>query len=235
MTGMPDMAGGTTRTPEVGRTAGTARTARTAAIVLAAGGGGRYAGPTHKLLATVGCGEDAVPLVVRSVGAAVAAMSATGLVGLFVVTGAVDLDDVLEEHALAESVVIVPNPAWRDGLATSLHAGLERAATVGCEYAVIGLADMPAISPEDWVAAARCETSSQVAVTRWSDGRLTPPVRLHRGVWAELPSSGDVGARALWDTGAPGSRAEIPRPGSGLDIDTAADLDALDALEAGPA
>lgn len=220
MTGMPDMAGGTTCAPE---------TARTAAIVLAAGRGGRYAGPTHKLLAPVGRGEDTVPLVVRSVGAAVSGLRIARLAGLFVVTGAVDLDAVLEGHALADSVEIVPNPAWSDGLASSLHAGLERAATAGCEFAVIGLADMPGVSAEDWVAVARSGASSPVVVTRWSDGRLTPPVRLHRSVWADLPMSGDVGARALWGRGAPGWWAEIPRSGAGLDIDTVSDLDALDA------
>ena len=86
-----------------------------AAVVLAAGA--RSSGPAHKLLARVG----GRPLVAHAVGAAVASGLPT-----FVVTGAVNLRGMVDPAA-----VLVENPRWPEGQATSLQAGITAAATAG--------------------------------------------------------------------------------------------------------
>jgi len=73
----------------------------TAAIVLAAGGGSRFAGDAHKLLADF----RGRPLVAWAVEHAIEA----GLDQTIVVTGAVDLEDVLPA-----GVTVVPNPRWAE-------------------------------------------------------------------------------------------------------------------------
>ena len=78
----------------------------TLAVVLAAGGGSRFTGPQHKLLA---------PLPEGSVGrVAVERAIAAGLDGTLVVVGATDLD-------LPSGAVVLTNPRWREGIATSLQ------------------------------------------------------------------------------------------------------------------
>ncbi len=183
------------------------------AVILAAGEGSRYGGGVHKLLDDA----DGVPLVVRAVRAALDA----GL-GVLVVTGGLDVEPVLRRHG-AGAARVVANPRWADGLAASLGAGLDVARSEGWEAAVIGLADMPGVSAADWSAVA-AEAATPVAVVRWDDGHRSPPARLHRSVWDDLPTAGDAGARILWSA-RPELVTDVPRPGPGADVDTRADLD----------
>lgn len=187
----------------------------TAAVVLAAGAGTRFEGPGHKLLEPVG----GVALVARAVAAPVAA----GFTEVLVVTGAVDIGAALGAHGSAAAVRVVHNPDWRLGLASSLACGLSAAAAAGCDAVVVGLGDMPGVSAADWLAVAACD-ASPVAVSRWLDGRTSPPVRLHCDVWSALPTAGDSGARAFWSARAD-LVTEVARDGSGVDVDTRADLD----------
>jgi len=180
----------------------------TAAVVLAAGGGTRFAGTTPKLLAPV----RGKPLVRHVLDAATAA----GLDGVYVVVGAVELD-------LPGGVTVVRNHRWAEGLATSLAAGVEAAREGGHDAVVVGLGDQPGITTAAWrnVAAA---TGTPVAVATYG-GVRGHPVRLAREVWDRLPASGDAGARAL--VGArEDSVTEVPCPGSGADVDTVEDLTA---------
>ncbi len=190
---------------------------KVAAIILAAGSGSRFAGKTHKLLTPIG----GVPIVVRAVTAALDA----GFRDVIVVSGAVPLASTMEGSGVAQRIVLVDNPRWKEGLAGSLRAGLEVAAERGHDHAVIGLGDMPAVTAEDWAAVAR-ETSTPIAVARWSQGRRSPPVRIHSSLWPQLPVSGDAGVRALWET-EPTLATDIPRPGTGHDVDTEEDLAAV--------
>ena len=178
-----------------------------AAVVLAAGAGSRFQGRTHKLLAQVGNR----PVVAHAVGAAVASGLPT-----FVVTGAVDLKGMVDPAA-----ILVENPRWADGQATSLQAGIAAAAAAGHDAVVVGLGDQPLVGPSAWSALAACE--AQMAVATYNS-RLGNPVRLGSQVWPHLPSIGDQGARSLiWE------RADlvvrVPCLGDPADVDTVEDLE----------
>src|SRR5438445_13367716 len=103
----------------------------TAAVVLAAGGGSRFADGA-KLLAPF----RGRPLVAWAVDAALAAE----LEETIVVIGQTSLADVLPS-----SVTVVNNPDWAEGIATSLQAGLGAADSTGHDAVVVGLADQPRV------------------------------------------------------------------------------------------
>ena len=180
----------------------------TAAVVLAAGGGTRFRGATHKLLAELG----GRPLVARVLDAAIAAR----LDAVYVVVGAVEL-------AVPPGCTVVRNPRWEEGMATSLAAGIAAADADGREAVVVGLADQPAVPSEAWrlVAAA---TATPLAVATYG-GVRGHPVRLAASTWPALPATGDVGARALL-VGKEFAVTEVPCPGSAADVDTVEDLTA---------
>jgi molybdenum cofactor cytidylyltransferase len=181
----------------------------TVAVVLAAGGGSRWAGDGHKLHAVV----DGRPIVHHAVTAAIAA--AIGPV--VVVTGAVDLPG---ETAALPGLMIVANPRWSDGQATSLAAAITAADTLGADAIVVGLGDQPFVTPEAWRAVAT--SASPIAIATY-DGVRGNPVRLARSVWRLLPTSGDEGARGVARM-QPELVEQVPCGGSAADIDTVADL-----------
>ena len=179
------------------------------AVVLAAGGGTRFAGATHKLLAEI----DG-----RSVHEhAVAAVVAAEIGRVVVVTGAVAL-------ALPDEVIVAHNPLWSQGQATSLRTGIDAAAVLGADAVVVGLADQPFVPADAWRAVAGAPPEWPIVVATY-DGRRGPnPVRLHRSTWSSLPVAGDEGARGLI-RGNPSLVREVPCSGSPADIDTLEDLD----------
>lgn len=181
---------------------------RTVAVVLAAGGGSRFAGDAHKLLAPF----QGKPVVTHAVEAVLAA----GIGEVVVVAGAVELAD-----ALPAGVHVVHNPRWAEGQATSLQAGLAAADRLGCEAVVIGLGDQPLIGPGPWRAVAAAPAPIAVATY---EGRRRNPVRLAREVWGDLPAEGDEGARALMRV-RPDLVGEVPCEGEPADIDTLEDLE----------
>ena len=81
-------------------------------MLLAAGGGTRYDGATHKLLAPF--------RGTTVVGAALTALVASGLAPLAVVTGAARFG------AVPDAVEVLDNPAWAEGQATSLAVAVGR-------------------------------------------------------------------------------------------------------------
>ncbi len=184
---------------------------RTAAIVLAGGGGSRFTGERHKLLTEL----DGRPIAERAIATALDA--AIGPV--VVVTGAVDLGGL--DADVLDRVIRVHNPDWAAGQSTSLQVGLAAANRLhGVDAVVVGLADQPAITAEAWrrVAAAR----APIAIATY-DGRPRNPVRLAREVWPLMPTEGDAGARAVARL-RPELVEQIPCPGSAADIDTLEDL-----------
>ena len=183
------------------------------AVVLAAGGGSRFAGPGHKLLAE----RDGRSVVEHAV-----AVAREALGDVLVVTGALQLPSAVTAMS---GVRVVHNPRGAAGQATSLATAIELAKSDGAgddaiDAVVVGLGDQPDITAESWRRVAA--STAPIAIATY-DGRRRNPVRLHRSIWHLLPSTGDEGARALTRLRAD-LVEEVPCSGSPGDIDTLEDL-----------
>lgn len=187
-----------------------------AAVVLAAGRGSRF-GDDPKPLARLG------PRTM--LGHSVASPTSAGLRPIVVVVGYRGDDVAKAAGTLAE---IVENPAWEEGMSTSLRAGL--AALVpdpGVSAAVIVLADQPRVGADAYrrVVAAHQEGAALAVATY--GGQRGHPVLIGREHWAEaMKLTGDEGARSLL---AAHAVVEVPCDGTGssADVDTPADLQTL--------
>lgn len=182
------------------------------AVLLAAGGGSRFEGDTHKLLAPL----DGRPVLAHAIDALVA----SGLEAI-VVTGAVDVD-----HLVPDEVATVPNPGWDAGQATSVRAGIDQARRRGHDAVVVGLGDQPFVTGAAWQAVAAAEAALAVATY---DGRRGHPVRLGRDVWDLLPGDGDEVGRAVMRA-RPQLVMEIPCDAGHTRADRTADIDTLEDL-----
>jgi CTP:molybdopterin cytidylyltransferase MocA len=183
------------------------------ALVLAAGGGSRFVGTTHKLLTTV-----AGKAVVRHV---LEAVARSGVSPIIVVTGAVPLDEVLAAPLPGNpEVVVAHNARWQAGMASSLQCGLAVARQRGLAGVVVGLGDQPGIPADAWRQVAN--TDAPIAVATYSGVRRNP-VRLHAELWNQLPHDGDEGARTLIRV-RPELVTEVACEGNPDDIDTADDV-----------
>jgi molybdenum cofactor cytidylyltransferase len=186
-------------------------TGHLAAVVLAAGGGSRFAGSEHKLLASF----RGRPVVAWAVESAIAAAVGPTVV----VSGSVPLAELLPE-----GVVPVENPHWADGQATSLAVAVEWAKNRGMDAIVVGLGDQPLVPPGAWRTVAGTDADAAHPIVAASYGGVRGnPVRLDRRVWSLLPRSGDEGARVLMRE-RPDLVAEVPCDGEPVDIDTREDL-----------
>jgi len=181
----------------------------TAAVVLAAGGGTRWTGEGHKLLARW---RDR-PVVEWAIEAAVQA----GLDDVLVVTGAVDVP-------VPPGALEVRNERWTEGQATSLQAGVRAAAERGHDAVVVGLGDQPGVTAEAWRLVADAPPAPPIAVATYG-GRRGNPVRLAAEVWSFLPTTGDTGARVLM-LARPDLVGQVACPGDPFDVDTVEDLTA---------
>lgn len=182
---------------------------RIAIIVLAAGMSSRMGG-ANKLLATF----DGVPLVRRTVERAVASKAARTVV----VTGhAAEAVEAALEGTGAECIA---NPAYREGLASSLKAGL--AAVSEADGVMVLLADMPGVETAHLDSLLAAFNAAPRAVVRAAHGgRGGNPVILPRSLFAAIAwLEGDVGARALVEaSGLEVVEVEIGQ-GAHLDVDT---------------
>lgn len=192
-------------------------------VVLAAGGGSRFHGPTHKLLAPL----HGRPVVHHAIEHAVH----SGAGPVVVVTGAVDLD--LGDLDLggpdlggpAARVTLVSNERWSYGQATSLVRAVQAVDELhpAADAIVVGLGDQPFVSSRAWRTIAQAPPEHHIVVASY-DGRRGPhPVRLHRALWAALPRTGDDGARTLIREHS-ALVHEVPCAGTAADIDTLEDL-----------
>jgi CTP:molybdopterin cytidylyltransferase MocA len=182
----------------------------TAAVVLAAGAGSRFAGDSHKLLAPF----RGRPLVAWAVEHALAG----GLDETIVVQGAVDLTGVVPS-----GVRVLTNERWAEGQATSLGVALDHARDAGHEAVVVGLGDQPLVHPSAWRAVAAAPGEPPIAVASY-DGRRGNPVRLGATVWGLLHLEGDEGARELMRRRSD-LVGEVACEGSAADVDTVEDLE----------
>ncbi len=108
-----------------------------AAAVLAAGGSTRFADGSKQLAELRGR-----PLVASAVDAPLAVAE---FAAVFVVSGAVDLNGVLPDGA-----IVLDNPRWAEGQATSLGVAVHAARVGGFDALVVGLADQPFVGADAW-------------------------------------------------------------------------------------
>jgi CTP:molybdopterin cytidylyltransferase MocA len=187
-----------------------------AGLVLAAGGGRRLGGRPKALLQHHGR-----PLVEYAVGV----LRAAGCTRVHVVLGA--RSDAVRERAELAGCVLVENPAWEQGMGSSLRAGLDSLAGTGAGAALVSLVDQPGIGPEAAgrvLAAYRDETS---LVSAAYDGVRGHPVLFGRAHWAGIAetATGDRGARAYLKAHESAiTLVECGDVAQPYDIDTTADL-----------
>ena len=190
--------------------------ANLAALVLAAGGSSRYGG--CKQLVEV----NGASLVRRAV-AKLAPLLPLERIG--VVVGA-DWKAVSRE--LAEwPVNIVHNPHWRQGLASSLKAGIN-SLQPECAAALITLCDQPLVSSQSlrqllnlWA-----ERPTRISAARFA-GAVGAPAVFPRDFYPELLElEGDAGAKSVLARH-PERLVALPIPEAEFDLDTPADLEKL--------
>ncbi|NKC14460.1 MAG: NTP transferase domain-containing protein [Gammaproteobacteria bacterium] len=168
-----------------------ARAPRIAALVLAAGQSRRM-GERNKLAAALG----GSPMVRHSV-QAIARSKASPVV---VVTG---FEPQRVTAALADLAVrLVHNPAFGEGLSTSLAAGIAslEAGDEDAEGVVVCLADMPLVAPaiiDQLIAAYDPVEGREICVPAWRGKRGNPVLFGARFFAAMRRVKGDVGARHL--------------------------------------
>lgn len=179
------------------------------AVLLAAGGGSRFRGDTHKLRAPL----HGRPVLAHALDALVASE-----LEAVVVTGAVDVVDLVPD-----GIDVVPNPQWERGQAGSVQVGIDVARQRGHDAVVVGLGDQPFLTADAWRAVAGADAAIAVATYH---GRRGHPVRLGAAVWDLLPAAGDEVGRAVMRS-RPELVREIPCQGGDApvaDIDTLEDL-----------
>ena len=190
---------------------------RIAAIVLAAGRSSRMGGP-NKLLAEI----DGKPLVRRATEAALGSRAAA----VTVVTGHME---PAVRAALADlPVAFVSNPAFAQGLSTSMKAGLG-AVPEDAEAAIVCLGDMPAIESAtiDKLLEAYAPERGQLIVVPTHGGKRGNPVVIARRFFDDLARvEGDIGARQVIQ-GYPEAVVEVE-----IGAAVALDLDTPEALAA---
>lgn len=153
----------------------------TVAVLLAAGSGSRFAGPTHKLLAPLRRtpGGPHIPVVAHALKAMLEAVTApdSPFVGAVVIDGAIDLTALVDSTQLdavtsdrahsdpgAADVEVLHNDLWQSGQRSSVRLAIEAARQRGCTQVVIGLGDQPFVSPLAWTRLAHADAAIAVAV-----------------------------------------------------------------------
>ncbi len=178
-------------------------------LILAAGEGSRF-GPSSKLAQEL----DGRPVLEH----AIAAQSAVAEIERIVVVLGAHADELLDvvHFGRAEPVVC---DGWHEGMSVSLRYGVE--ALSGADRILVTLGDVPSVTPEVIRRFLDTPDGSRAAY----DGRPGHPVALGPPQLQRLRTlRGDAGARTLVD-GSP--LIECSDLGSGKDVDTPQDLEAI--------
>ena len=188
------------------------------AIILAAGGSGRFGQPKQLLPFQ---GESLVRRVVRS------AIDA-GSVSVIVVAGAAR--DRIETELCGTPAVIVENPGWQRGLGTSIRCGLlhVRSLQPESDAVVLLVCDQPFVDASVIQSLiAEWENSRKPIVACCYAGTLGVPVLFDRSCFEELLSLPDeTGAKALLHSRF-ADVAQMEFEKGSIDIDTPADFQSL--------
>ncbi len=178
-------------------------------VLLAAGSGSRFHGPSHKLLAQID-GKAVVSFAIE-------ALISAKLDYKVIVGGCVNLSNLVPP-----GLVVLDNPNWRTGMATSLQVGISYAIDLNADFVIVGLGDQPFISSSTWTKLAEVQGCA-LAVASYG-GVSRNPVRIERSLFERLPKDGDEGARQLIRENRD-KVCYVECEGSPFDIDTWEDLD----------
>lgn len=191
---------------------------RFGAVILAAGASTRMGAP-KQLLAL-----DGRPLVVRTVEAALAS-SAWPVV---VVLGA--HAEKIRPVLARLPVLIAENPAWAEGMAASIRAGVTmlRQFSRALDGALVALCDQPAFSADTiaQLVAAQHATGRSIVAAHYNNRHGAPALFLREHFEALSHLTGEEGARTLLN-GDSARVAAVDLPALALDLDTPADVAAL--------
>ncbi len=203
---------------------------RVGALVLAAGESSRLGTPKQLLP-----DADGTPLV----SAVVHALHAAGCDPIVVVLGAYADEVVLALIEDATTVHFVPNRSWREGMGSSIRAGIAAMSTHGMMEDVAGVVvaacDMPTADRahfsalrDAFVTGASGDVSVRVASEYASpDGARTTrgiPAVIPRRDWPQLLTlTGDRGAKGMFETS---DTLTVPLARGSFDLDTPADVSA---------
>ena len=172
-----------------------------AAVVLAAGGGSRFAGPDAQAARRL----PGRPVVAWAVEAARRRPVSTRP------WSSPARSTLRRWSCRRRSSVAATTRDGPTGQATSLAAAVDWAARDGHDAIVVGLGDQPLVAAEAWRRWPAATVDTPIVVAAY-DGRRGNPVRLDRSVWPLLPRSGDEGARVLMRE-RPELVAEVPCAG----------------------
>lgn len=187
---------------------------RFGAVILAAGESSRMGTPKQLLLV------DSQPLVVRAVDAALASAAWP----VVVVLGA--HGEKIRPLFARHPVLIAENPAWSEGMASSIRAGVTtlRQFSRQLDAALVALCDQPAFSADTiaQLVAAQHTTGRSIVAARYLGRHGAPALFLREHFETLTHLTGEEGARALLNGDA--SRvAPVELPALALDLDTPAD------------
>lgn len=186
---------------------------RVVAIVLAAGEGRRMGGP--KALLRDG---DATFLA-----RACARFSAAGVPPVAVL-GA-EAGRVRDAAGMPAETAVVVNERWREGMLTSVWAGLDAAERLGAEAVLVHPVDNPFVAPGTIASVVAALAEGAAIAVPSHDGRRGHPAGFARSVWPALRRAPlDGGARTLLQA-RPELVVHVPAgPDCLVDIDTPEDL-----------
>lgn len=202
------------RSPDLGLPIST-QSLRIGAVLLAAGASTRMGQPKQLMLL------DGKPLVVR----AAECLLATETWPIIVVLGS--HAEAVRARLARLPVLFADNPAWAEGMASSLRAGIATLQQFSrtLDGALVSLCDQPGFSPEvvrQLIAMQRASGRSMVAAHY--AGRNGAPALFMRDQFPALVSlTGEEGARTLLNR-QPGQVATIAVPGLEADLDTPEDF-----------
>ena len=180
-------------------------------VILAAGASTRMGEPKQLLV------FDGRPLLVRAVDAALA--SAAWPVVVVLGAHAEKIRPLLARHP----VLISENPAWAEGMASSVRAGIAtlQEFSRSLDAALIAVCDQPAFSPDVIAAlvAAQHTTGRSIAAAHYRGRHGVPALFLREHFVALAALTGEAGARALLND-APERVAAVDLPALDVDLDT---------------
>lgn len=184
-------------------------------VVLAAGASSRMGEP-KQLLPVAG-----KPLLLRTIDAALESEAWPVVVVLGAQSAAIR--PLLARHP----VLVAENPAWAEGMASSLRAGIDvlRQFSRALDAAVVTLCDQPNFSAEtvSRLIARQRESACSIVAARYNDRNGAPALFLREHFPTLSALTGEQGARTLLNGVDDGRIATVDLPELAVDLDTPED------------